>query len=188
MERQPELKTKHESVQLYEVIRIIEGIPLFLEDHLDRLYRSAQLTGMGHLPEPAAITGMIRNFTDTRKLNQGNIKLTFSYCDNINGPQCELDQIPHHYPTPEDYNSGVKVSLIYASRPLPGAKVQHHDIRDRANRAISSGNFFEVLLIDSEGNITEGSRSNVFFIKNNILFSPPGDNIADLRKDRYSGN
>jgi branched-chain amino acid aminotransferase len=35
-----------EPVQLYEVIRITEGIPLFLEDHLERLYQSARLAGI----------------------------------------------------------------------------------------------------------------------------------------------
>jgi len=38
---------------------------------------------------------------------------------------------------------------------------------------MSKENVFEVLLVDHEGNITEGSRSNVFFItKNNLITSP----------------
>jgi len=34
-----------------------------------------------------------------------------------------------------------------------------------------------VLLIDSAGNITEGSRSNVFFVNNDKLYSAPGNKI-----------
>ncbi|MDZ7741182.1 MAG: hypothetical protein U5Q03_05370 [Bacteroidota bacterium] len=30
---------------IYEVFRLIRGVPLFLDEHLDRLYRSAALLG-----------------------------------------------------------------------------------------------------------------------------------------------
>ena len=177
MEKLPIIKTDHDSVQLYEVIRIIEGIPVFLEDHLDRLYHSADLTGTNHLPDSDSLTEMIKNFIITQKKDTGNIKLSFSFSELTSQPHCELNFIPHYYPTPEEYTHGVKVGLLQADRPIPHAKVQNSGIRDRANRAISDNNLFEVLLIDSEGNITEGSRSNVFFIKNETLYSAPEENI-----------
>ncbi len=36
---------------------------------------------------------------------------------------------------------------------------------------------FEVLLVDRGGRITEGSRSNVFFVKNDRLFTPKGGDV-----------
>jgi len=74
---------------------------------------------------------------------------------------------------------GVKVGLLNAVRPIPHAKVQNPGLRDRANRKISEKGFFEVLLVDSEGHITEGSRSNVFFIKNETLYSSPVEDILE---------
>lgn len=173
-----EQQNKHpNSVQLYEVIRIIEGIPVFLEDHLDRLYHSAQLTGTNLLPDSVSLTEMIRNFIIAQKKDTGNIKLSFSFSKLTSQPHCELSFIPHYYPTPEEYTHGVKVGLLQADRPIPHAKVQNTGIRDRANQAISDNSVFEVLLIDSEGNITEGSRSNVFFIKNETFYSAPEETI-----------
>jgi len=168
---------KRQGIQLYEVIRIIEGIPVFLEDHLDRLYQSASLTGMKQLPNSIALEEMIRNFIFSQKKETGNIKFSFSFNNSSTEPICELIFIPHYYPTPEEYTNGVKVGLISADRPIPQAKVQNSGIRDRANLSISDNKLFEVLLIDSEGNITEGSRSNVFFIKNGTLYSAPTDKI-----------
>lgn len=167
----------HDSIQLYEVIRIIGGIPVFLEDHLDRLYHSARLTGMGQLPDPVLLTEMIKEYVSTQKLITGNIKLSFSYNDLSTEPKFELNFITHYYPIQKEYTKGVKVGLLYADRPIPQAKVQNSGIRDLANKVIMDNNLFEVLLIDSEGNITEGSRSNVFFIKNEILYSAPTDKI-----------
>jgi branched-chain amino acid aminotransferase len=169
--------TDHQTIQLYEVIRIIEGIPVFLEDHLDRLYQSARLTGMNLLPDPFSLAGKIKKYVTSQKQETGNIKLSFSFKNRTSEPRFELKFIPHYYPTPEEYANGVKVGLMHADRPIPQAKIQHADITDRVNRIILDSSLFEVLLVDSEGNITEGSRSNVFFIKNETLFSPPGKKV-----------
>ena len=177
MAKLPVFKNNSDSIQLYEVIRVIEGIPIFLEDHLDRLFESACLTGMNHLPDAVSLAAMIKNFITTQKKATGNIKLSFSFNDLSIEPKGEITFIPHSYPSQEEYSNGVKVGLLYADRPIPNAKIQNTDIRERANQAISANELFEVLLIDSEGNITEGSRSNVFFIKNGTLFSSPGDKI-----------
>lgn len=177
MAKYPALNLNCDRIQLYEVIRIIGGIPLFLEAHLDRLNHSARLTGMVHLPDSVSLTALIKNFIATQKRDTGNIKLSLFFSDISSEPQCELNFISYYYPTPEEYTNGVKVGLLHADRPVPHAKVQDADIRDRADQEISDNNIFEVLLIDSDGNITEGSRSNVFFIKNETLYSAPGDKI-----------
>jgi len=171
------LKTNSNVIQLYEVIRITDGIPVFLEDHLDRLYHSAQLTGMERLPDSVSMAAMIKEFISSKNQLTGNIKLSFSFSDSASEPLCELNFIPHYYPNQYEYTNGVKVGLLKAVRPTPHAKVQNSGIRDRANKAISDNSLFEVLLIDSEENITEGSRSNVFFIKNETLYSTPVENI-----------
>jgi branched-chain amino acid aminotransferase len=171
------LITNSETIQLYEVIRIIEGIPVFLEDHFDRLYQSANLAGGIRLPDSISLTEMIKNFIISQKKETGNIKLSFLFNDHSVEPLCELNFISHYYPTSEEYANGVKVGLLTADRPIPQAKVQNSDIRDRANQSISDNKLFEVLLIDSDGNITEGSRSNVFFVKNGTLYSAPTDKI-----------
>ena len=162
-----------EPVQLYEVIRIIEGIPLFLEDHLERLYQSARLSGNLQLPGPDSITALIKKIVATQKRDTGNIKLSFTFNQTTFEPQDELNFIPHYYPTQEEYTDGVKAGLLKADRPLPNAKVRNSEIRDLANDQIASENLFEVLLVDSEGNITEGSRSNVFFVRDQTVYSTP---------------
>jgi len=173
----PESKTNSDIIQLYEVIRIMEGIPIFLEDHLERLYHSAQLTGMEHLPDSVSMASMIKQYISGQNQAEGNIKLSFCFSNSATESHCELNFIPHYYPTLEEYTNGVKVGLLKAVRPIPHAKVQNTVIRDLANQAISDNSLFEVLLIDSDENITEGSRSNVFFIKNETLYSTPIENI-----------
>jgi branched-chain amino acid aminotransferase len=177
MAQNPVLKTNSDSIQLYEVIRVIDAIPLFLEDHLDRLYHSASLTQIDQLPSLTSLSEMIKQYILDQKQKTGNIRLSFSLSDPSFAPQCEMNFIAHYYPTPQEYTRGVKVGLLNAVRPIPQAKVQNRALRDRANKKISENGFFEVLLVDSEGHITEGSRTNVFFIKNGMLYSSPVENI-----------
>lgn len=177
MAKLPVFKINSDAIQLYEVIRITEGIPVFIEDHLDRLYHSAQLTGTKLLPDSNSLAAMIKEYISSQNQAAGNIKLSFSFTNSASEPRCELNFIPHYYPNQDEYMKGVKVGLLKAVRPIPHAKVQNSGIRERANQAISDNGVFEVLLIDSEGSITEGSRSNVFFIKNETLYSTPVENI-----------
>ena len=51
------------------------------------------------------------------------------------------------------------------------------DLRDATDKAIRSGDLYEVLLVNSDGRITEGSRSNVFFIRNGEVYTAPADKV-----------
>ena len=44
-------------------------------------------------------------------------------------------------------------------------------LRDATDAAIKAHDLYEVILVDRDGQITEGSRSNVFFIKNGELYT-----------------
>ena len=46
-------------------------------------------------------------------------------------------------------------------------------LRDATDAAIKAHDLYEVILVDRKGQITEGSRSNVFFIKNGELYTSP---------------
>ena len=59
-----------------------------------------------------------------------------------------------------------------ALRTNPRAKVLNSDARIIANDTIAEKKLFEVILKDNKGFITEGSRSNIFFIKGNRLITP----------------
>ena len=50
-------------------------------------------------------------------------------------------------------------------------------LREATNTAIRENDLYEVLLVDRNGSITEGSRSNVFFIKNGEVYTAPSDKV-----------
>jgi len=165
----------HSNQSVYEVVRVIDGIPLFLEDHFDRLEKSMKIQGLSF---QMAFSDFKQNIAELVRVNrkmEGNIKFVYAVADgNIHWA---FSFIPHSYPTPEEYQLGVVTDLLFAERQNPNAKVIQTGIRDKANQMISDLKLCEVLLVDSDGLITEGSRSNVFLVKNDVFYTAPDSMI-----------
>ncbi len=155
---------------VYEVLRVIESVPLFLEDHLERFYKSASLAGISILLSEIQIENLLNKLIEYNKVNEGNILI--SYQTNF-----KAFFIPHKYPTHEMVENGVLCGILRAERRIPNAKVFQMYVREQANQIMKVNGFYEVLLIDHNEKITEGSRSNVFFVKNDSIITPPAHKV-----------
>jgi branched-chain amino acid aminotransferase len=161
---------------IYEVIRIIDGIPLFWEKHLERFEKSAGLANESFNFNLSEITANIAKLASANHLNTGNVKLVFTFNSTnltISSGELFIFFIPHNYPDDIDYQTGVKLISLIAERPNPNAKIHHADLRNQANELIANEKVFEVLLVNHDGFVTEGSRSNVFFISKAKVVTPP---------------
>ena len=163
----------HYPVELYEVIRIIRNVPLFLEEHLNRLYQSARLAGIYHLPGPVALEEKVLSFLHNRMVTEGNIRLSVTVRAADDSPEPAIHIIPHRYPTETEYEHGIRLRILMAQRDLPNAKIYRPVLRQRTDEIIAEGKYYEVLLVNHQGYVTEGSRSNVFFIQGSRLYTPP---------------
>jgi branched-chain amino acid aminotransferase len=160
---------------VYEVIRIIDGVALFIEDHFARLKTSMKISGLNLEME---LDKFGQNIAKLIQLNQklnGNVKFILSMVKNE--IQWSYSFIPHSYPVAIDYQKGVSTGLLFAERENPNAKVIQNNIREIANKMIVCDNLYEVLFADRNGLITEGSRSNVFFVKSNRFYTSPASQV-----------
>jgi len=160
---------------VYEVIRIIGGIALFLEDHFSRFQQSMKILGISFEMDFQNFKRNIIDLVEKEKTLNGNIMFKYSMSESENN--FTFSFVPHNYPGPEDYLHGVTTDLFFAERENPNAKVIQTIIRDGANQAIAKQKLYEVLLVDGDGLITEGSRSNVFFVKDNVFFTAPARKV-----------
>ena len=161
-----------ENLTVYEVIRLIEGVPLFFEDHLKRLHYSANLSGYTINLTDYEIYHSIKQLSIENQVLNGNIKLLFQFQNNqLASFFCFF--IKHNYPNELQYKNGVNVKLFSFERLNPNAKIVSIDSRQKSDSFIEDSLIYEALLVNKNGWITEGSRSNVFFLKNNLLFTSP---------------
>ncbi|MCY6370441.1 aminotransferase class IV [Clostridium ganghwense] len=157
---------------LYEVIRIIKGVPLFLEDHLQRLENSASITGLELWLNKSEIKSNIEELCRVNNVFEGNVKIVFNHRDE-NEKDFLMYFIKHNYPTEDMYKNGVYTTLYHAERENPNAKVINTNLREATNKIIKEKGVFEAILVDDNGYITEGSRSTIFMIKGNKIFTSP---------------
>lgn len=144
----------------YEVIRIIEGKIIFLEDHLNRLKNSCQTAGI-KCPGEASLIQSLTSLIENENIMNGNVKIIVYEEHGKISHACYF--IPHKYPSGKDYREGVELATYQFERPDPNIKKWNENFRQKVNTFIREKGIYEAVLINQEGYLTEGSRSNLFF-------------------------
>lgn len=158
---------------IYEVLRVVNRKPLFLEQHIRRMEKSFNVINKTFYYEECKIREFIETLINSNNVDNGNIKITIDTgLDTI-----KLFFIPHSYPTEEMYSNGIKTILYKGERENPNAKIIQTEFREKVNYEIKNKNVYEALLVDRNDEITEGSRSNIFVIKDNIVITPPVEKV-----------
>jgi branched-chain amino acid aminotransferase len=160
---------------VYEVIRLTDGVFLFLDDHLDRFFESFALKKLNPQPAREEIIEILRKVLEINNTRTGNVKLIAAFGSN----NCKLMAgfVPHCYPTEQMYEEGVETVSLTALRPDPNAKILHSDLSAKVADTLKSTRAYEVVYIDDKGFITEGSKSNLFFIRGNDVFTAPANKV-----------
>ena len=161
---------------VYDVVRVLSGVPLFLEEHLARLRRSARLTGFEIDRKDETISLSID--TLIRHCGEGpySIKIIFSTPGSEEGSYC-VAIVPRHTPSPDTYETGVATTLVHLSRLHPQIKANDRTYNERVSHEVEEYHVFEILLVDEHGRITEGGKSNIFFVVGESLVTPPKNEV-----------
>lgn len=159
---------------IYEVIRVIDGVPVFFEEHINRLKKSCESTNSTFDFEKTTIKEGVSLLIKSHNNKDGNIEIIVLRPNADHKEAFYIARyLPHKYPSEEDYANGVKTLFYYSERVRPEVKAKNIPLRDAADLIIRNQNIYEVILVNRQGIITEGSRSNIFFIKDNVLYTAP---------------
>lgn len=165
-----------EKPPIYEVIRVIDGVPLFLEEHLDRMFYSAKITGHELARDEKEIRGDIKNLILKNNLIDLNIKLLSTEIEN--GDKVFLVYcINSFYPPKEYYATGIRTILFDYERQNPNAKVLFTSFKNEVAKRLKEKDAFEALLVGKSGYIPEGSRSNMFFVEGDKVYTAPESEV-----------
>ena len=166
----------------YEVIRLIDGKLLFLDDHLERLQHSLSGSGIGY-PGKSRIVQNLALLINENPFQAGNIRISL---ERSHGKEPEIRSyfIPYFYPDAAMYKNGVKLLIFPHVRPNPGVKKWDDRFRNSVSEFILEHKVYEVALKNLQDQITEGSRSNLFFIDatGRLLTPPSGDVLKGITR------
>jgi branched-chain amino acid aminotransferase len=164
------------SPSVYEVIRIFKSVPLFLEEHYVRLLNSSRLLGYSIDISFEEIKKTISRMIYLNNITNCNIKIVINSFEEVN-KNLYVFFVKSSYPKDSLYLLGIETFVYKATRENPNAKVIYKSMRDDINRLLEEKNCYEAILLNEREEITEGSRSNLFFIKNNTVYTAPRNSV-----------
>lgn len=160
---------------IYEVVRVIDGVVLFAEDHVNRLIASLHAKGINHSLSADRVIDELYRIVRLNDNAEGNIR--YDVYVSQGRIQRWAYYIPHAYPPQILYRQGVKLVTLKAERSEPSVKIFHSKLRGQVEQIMRQSRAYEVALVDGHDRITEGSKSNLFFIRDGKIFTAPDDMV-----------
>jgi len=167
---------------LFETMRSYNGKVFSLNDHLDRLFFSANALSIKIDHERKFISDAIYNLLDANNLTNARLRLTISSGAMSMPPEnkqatmlitaTELQPYPKEY-----YEKGVLVTLCpyrqNTNDPTCGHKTTSYFSRMLALQNAHQKRAAEALWFTTENKLAEGCVSNVFLVKDSKVYTPP---------------
>ncbi len=156
---------------VYEVLKVVDGRPIFLPDHFQRFDESlASMQCRDYSINQEIFENLIYMLFESNSIKNGNIRVDYF----VETGETYFYVIPHYYPPECLYSTGVKTVSLKYTRENPNAKVNNSWLKSVVATMMDDENTYEVVLINEHGQITEGSRTNVFFVKGSTVQTADG--------------
>ena len=159
---------------VYENIRVNDGVPYFLKDHIGRLLESARIIGLEHKFDESFVKKSVAELVKKNGAGTYNIK---AFLIGGTEPMLYILALNPLFPDKKLYKEGASFITCEYERPFPHAKTLNMLQSYLAYKKAKETGAYDALLVNSKGCITEGTRTNFFCIKDRTLISAPEDEI-----------
>lgn len=160
-----------EKIPVYEVVTVIDGIAIFFEEHMARLQKTCEMLNIKMKRSIREIEKDFYALIEADDFKVGNIKLILSDENFL------IYKFKATHPDEEDLKNGVDAAFFEYERENPNAKLLRNDFKAASAEIMKAKNVFEVILKSKNGSLLEGSRTNLYFIKDDYLITAPGDKV-----------
>jgi len=157
-----------DNAKIYEVIRVIDKKPIFLKEHFDRMKNSIKLSNLNGTIDYNNFKNSIELLINENDFVNCNIRVSY-YIKNE--PITLMYFVKSSYPDKDLYNNGINVVTVKKHRKNPNIKLYESNLRDSIDEILSEKEVFEAILVNDDDSISEGSKSNVFFVKGDMIIT-----------------
>jgi len=169
---------------LFETILVKNNQPVFLAEHLTRLQASGTFLDYD-LPANEQLAEDVHAVIAANAIETGSIRLTVSQQESqglLATAQSRVNILityrrgsPY---TPEQYQSGFSAIIAETTKrnehsPLSVHKTANYADNILARKEALERGADEALLVNTSGNLTEGTVANLFLVQDQIVFTPP---------------
>ncbi|QDA60574.1 aminotransferase class IV [Hymenobacter jejuensis] len=177
---------------VFDFFKVVDGQPLFLEQHLDRFEASAQQMELAVPLSRAALESAIRELITRHDLPVSGVKvlLTGGYStDGYTPAEANLVMLqqPFAFPTPAQVAQGISIISHDYVREMPPVKTINYTMGIRLIKELKAHGADDVLY-HKNGLVTEFPRSNFFIVKHdNTVVTPAQDVLWGITRQNLLG-
>ncbi|MTI81590.1 MAG: 4-amino-4-deoxychorismate lyase [Firmicutes bacterium] len=161
---------------LFETLKVHKDNIYFFDEHIDRLRAGCKVLGLNFNTEPSALLKYCYQLLDANQLSNCALRITYFKSDT----QCNYIITSRNNPyTRDDYNKGFKLCFTNLRRNpksiLVSVKTNNYLENMLVRSEAKQKGFDETVFLNTYNKISEGTTSNIFFVKNNKLFTPSSE-------------
>lgn len=164
---------------VYEALRVRKNIVYFVSMHVDRLIESSALIGLEHTFSKDQIIRFINEVSEKNNLESSNIKMLLIGGKTPVESTLYIFPVQPLYPDRKLYHHGASVQTVKYQRFMPNAKTLNMLPSYLFFTKARKNGHYDAVFLDGENAILEGTRTNFFVIKNDILITPPKELVLD---------
>jgi len=165
---------------VYDSMKVVKGKSFFPVFHVERLLESAKIIKLEHPFTKEDVLRWIDMLIEKNKLHDAMIRfLLLGAGGPKEEPQLFLFPVGLTFYQSRDFNRGVKAITFHGERPIPQSKSKDLLINFMALREAMHHGAKDALLVDSEGCIREGTRTNFFAVKNGKVYTAPLTDVLE---------
>ena len=170
---------------LFETMRVYQGTIFLLERHLKRLLDSAVAIGLSSKLAEIDLGKACYDTLQANSLEDARLRLIVTKGEVDSFPGSDISAAPTVLITARSYSAlpkqvyndgfqaGISSFRRYSQSPLSRLKSTNYLVSLLARIESEAAGMDEALLLNEQGFITEGSISNVFFVADSGLVTPP---------------
>ena len=166
---------------LFETIRIHDGRPFLWDWHMMRFMDGSESLGIALPQSTESLLGIVRELTRRNDVTESLVRITLSRGVGQRGYGLTGDEQPTllitQHPLPQSLSKPLSLvtttariavddplAMVKSANKLDSVLAKREAMRQRAD---------DGLILNSDGNVTEISSANVFWVENGALRTPP---------------
>ena len=163
---------------VFDLLRTLNGQPLFLRGHIQRLEESARRIGIKLPWSQRQLVDIVMDTLHRNSFQESNIRIvvTGGSSPDFITPQgkprllvlvTQAPMLPQEW-----YTDGVKIITFFSERSIPGAKSIDYVAATIALKQARDQGAIEAVYVDHNRHVLEGTTSNIFALINGSLVTP----------------
>lgn len=176
---------------VYEATRTFEKRPFRMDQHIDRLFLSAEKISLTPTFSKEVIMSEVLKTIEASPFKDATIRIVLTRGTNsdlgLDPELCSDNNLviftKEIKPNPAWWTTdGVSMVFFQKTTPVSGSlpKTGNYQENILAHKEAHTKGAYDAFMVNTQGHVTEGTTSNAWIIKDGVLFTPPlSDGVLD---------